>query len=334
MSELGGVSDAPPPPPEAGDGCQEGDEPEEPEGPDGPEAPLPAETDQWQEGDALDDEPEAEQYADEEVDAPEPTAPVDQTETDGEPPPQDRSEPEPEPETEATPEAEPEAEPGPDSEPEPPEPEPESEPESEPDSEPEPPEPEADAEPEPEDEADAPRTEPEPEDEVGEPRTEGGAGAVVGAAQALAEVGVTVAGAAADLVDQAANALDTAAEREPLHAFGNKEAPKPVRLDRDLHVESPDEVVGPFAPQSPMDDTPGKSTFVYPEVAPVTGQFHVLAPDAELPLGLGIHADGEDVGGMKEWGHRTIYPTVAMSAGEFSNLVAGLDWVWVGNKKK
>ncbi|MFB8088497.1 hypothetical protein [Streptomyces sp. NPDC055992] len=292
MSELDGVSDAPPPPPEVGDGYQEGDEPEEPEG---PEAPLPAETDQWQEGDAL-----------------EPTAPDDQTETDGEPPPQDRSELNPEPEPE----------PEPDAEPEPPELEPESEPESEPDSQPEPePEPEADAEPEPEDEADA-------------PRTEGGAGAVVGAAQALVEVGVAVAGAAADLVDQAANALDTASEREPLHAFGNKEAPKPVRLDRDLHVESPDEVVGPFAPQSPTDDTPGKSTFVYPEVAPVSGQFHVLAPDAELPPGLGIHADGEDVGGMKEWGHRTIYPTVAMSAGEFSNLVAGLDWVWVGNKKK
>jgi len=28
----------------------------------------------------------------------------------------------------------------------------------------------------------------------------------------------------------------------------------------------------------------------------------VLAPDAVLPPGLGIHADGEDVGGKKELG--------------------------------
>ncbi|MGW2952761.1 hypothetical protein ACWC96_21760, partial [Streptomyces eurythermus] len=247
---------------------------------------------------------------------------------------------EPEPTSEAEPpkaDAEPEPEPEPESDPEPePVAEAESQPELEPDSEPEPTSeaepPKADAEPEPE---------PEPADEADDPRAEAGADAgteladvVAGATQALVEVGVAVAGAAADLVDQAANALEAAAEREPLHAFGNKEAPKPVRLERDLHVESASEIVGPFAPQSPTDDTLGKSTFVYPELAPISGQFHVLAPDAVLPPGLGIHADGEDVGGSKEWGHRTIYPTVAMTAGEFSTLVAELDWVWAGNKKK
>ncbi|WP_189957999.1 hypothetical protein [Streptomyces alanosinicus] len=121
---------------------------------------------------------------------------------------------------------------------------------------------------------------------------------------------------------------------ERLHAFGNKEAPRPVRLDRDLEAEDADDIVGPFAPQSPTDHVLGASTFIDPERAPTTGQYHVLPQDAVLPPGLGLHADGEDKGGNAPWGHRTIYPTEQMSAGDFRDRVAGLDWQWAGNKKK
>ncbi|GHH06470.1 hypothetical protein [Streptomyces rubradiris] len=121
---------------------------------------------------------------------------------------------------------------------------------------------------------------------------------------------------------------------ERLHAFGNKEAPRPVRLDRDLEVEDADDIVGPFAPESPTDHVLGASTFIDPERAPATGQYHVLPQDAVLPPGLGLHADGEDMGGNAPWGHRTIYPAEQMSAGDFRDRVAALDWQWAGNKRK
>lgn len=122
--------------------------------------------------------------------------------------------------------------------------------------------------------------------------------------------------------------------REHLYAFGNKKMPKLTRLDRDLRVESSDEIVGPYAPVSPTDRVLGKSTYVDPAMAPLTGHYHVLASDAEIPPGLGIHADGEDAGGIEPWGHRTIYPTEPMTAGEFTDRVAALQWEWAGNKKR
>ncbi|MEV4315309.1 hypothetical protein [Actinocrispum sp. NPDC049592] len=134
-----------------------------------------------------------------------------------------------------------------------------------------------------------------------------------------------------DVPAAAANGDET---REDLHAFGNKSQPKEVRLDRDLQVDSPDAIVGPYEPTSPTDEVKGKSTFTDPNKAPLSGHYHVLSADAELPEGLGIHADGEDVGGHRPDGHRTIYPTVAMTAAAFGALVADLPWEYVDSKPK
>lgn len=127
---------------------------------------------------------------------------------------------------------------------------------------------------------------------------------------------------------------DRTDREEDLYAFGNKERIKSVRLERDLGVDSPDSIVGPFAPTSSADQVLGKSTFMDPAHAPLSGHFHVLRADAELPPGLGIHADGEDAGGKQAWGHRLIYPTKAMTAAQFRELIDGLDWTWQGFKNK
>ena len=119
-----------------------------------------------------------------------------------------------------------------------------------------------------------------------------------------------------------------------LHAFGRKLAPRAVRLESDLGVDSPDTVVGPYAPSRSSDKVYGASAFIDPERAPLNGHFHALPAGFEPPPGLGVHADGKDVGGREPWGHRTIYPTVPMSAARFQKMVAELQWVWIGTKQK
>ncbi|WP_406458104.1 hypothetical protein OG782_35250 [Streptomyces sp. NBC_00876] len=121
---------------------------------------------------------------------------------------------------------------------------------------------------------------------------------------------------------------------DELYAFGNKTSPRPVRLERDLHVESEDQTIGPFAPNTPSDKVLGASTFIDHERAPLSGKYLALPPNYQLSEGLGLHADGEDVGGPEPWGHRTIYPTQAMSAGTFRQKVAQLDWEYRGDKPK
>lgn len=127
---------------------------------------------------------------------------------------------------------------------------------------------------------------------------------------------------------------------EQLHAFGNKERPRPPRLERDLKVESWDEVVGPFAPTAPTDEVLGASTYIdpfHPDVR-LAGQYHRLPPDYRPPegSGLAIHADGRDVDdeSLHGWGHRTIYPTEPMTAAEFAQRVVDLPWEHVGKKER
>lgn len=134
-------------------------------------------------------------------------------------------------------------------------------------------------------------------------------------------------------------AAETEAER--LHAFGNKDRPRPPRLEGDLEAESWDSVVGPYSPTDPTDeDVHGVSTFTDPYHSDVklNGKFHRLPPDYQPPeeSGLAIHADGRDVdvNAPQPWGHRLIYPTIAMTAAEFAQRVADLPWEYAGNKKK
>lgn len=126
---------------------------------------------------------------------------------------------------------------------------------------------------------------------------------------------------------------------EQLHAFGNKDRPRPVRLANDLKLTSWDEIVPTYAPTSPTDRVRGASTFtdpLHPEV-PLSGKYHRLPAGYEPPKesGLAIHADGKDVhpDAPNRWGHRTIYATVPMTAAEFNDRVAALPWEYAGNRK-
>jgi hypothetical protein len=124
---------------------------------------------------------------------------------------------------------------------------------------------------------------------------------------------------------------------EDLYAFGGSKEdgyPRPPRLEQDLRVESPDDPVGPYAPQAPTDEVHGGSTFKSVEDGQrigLTGQVFRLEAGSELPSGLGVHADGEDVGGNQARGHRTIFPSERMTASEMQTRWAEeLPWAHHG----
>jgi len=94
----------------------------------------------------------------------------------------------------------------------------------------------------------------------------------------------------------------------------------------DFHVQSRDDNVGPFSPTSPQDVAEGASTFIDPKRAPLKGWYHRLPEGTVLPTGMGVHADGVDVGGPAPWGHRTIYPSLRMTVNHFDGLYLGLPW--------
>jgi hypothetical protein len=104
-------------------------------------------------------------------------------------------------------------------------------------------------------------------------------------------------------------------------------------LERDLKVKSKEDLIGPGTPTSPMDDVPGVSAYIDAAKCGLKGRYWLLPPGARLPDGLGVHADGKDVGGSYSWGHRTIYPTRQMSAGEFQKLLDSLEMQYGGNVK-
>ena len=70
----------------------------------------------------------------------------------------------------------------------------------------------------------------------------------------------------------------------------------------------------------------------------VKGQIYRIPAGTELPEGLAVHADGEDVvvngvKGTKSTGHRTVYPTEPMTVDEFNRRFRSMDWEHVGKKK-
>ncbi|MEV7595778.1 hypothetical protein AB0O91_00110 [Kitasatospora sp. NPDC089797] len=42
--------------------------------------------------------------------------------------------------------------------------------------------------------------------------------------------------------------------------------------------------------------------------------------------GLGVIADGKDVGGTQPYGHIALHPTRKMTPEEFTGLLRGMDW--------
>jgi len=157
--------------------------------------------------------------------------------------------------------------------------------------------------------------------------------------------------AAKDVTEDAAKDAQHTLDRD-LFAFGGKKpvfdeegnlieggAPRPPRLDRDLKVGGPDDPVGPFDPQAATDEVHGGSTFISVQDGQnigMDGQVFRLPEGTELPPGYGVHADGADVGGGQPSGHRTIYPTQQMPAGDFQSGYGSTDfgWEWYGTVNK
>jgi hypothetical protein len=123
---------------------------------------------------------------------------------------------------------------------------------------------------------------------------------------------------------------------EPLYAFGGpKEGPpRPPRFKdfAEPDVSSPADLVGPFTPTAPTDKADGASTFIDPERTTLSGNYHELPSRTELPPGLAVHANGEDVGGLQPWGHRTIYPSTQMTFSQFQDVISSLPWRYAGKK--
>jgi hypothetical protein len=114
---------------------------------------------------------------------------------------------------------------------------------------------------------------------------------------------------------------------QALYAFGNRVGPRdPRRLD-----VGPDPI-GPFYPVTPTDPAEGASLFADPASAPLTGHYHYLPPETPLPRGLGLHANGRDVGGTEEDGHHILYPTERMTLAELQRLFCDLPWRYGGKK--
>ncbi len=65
---------------------------------------------------------------------------------------------------------------------------------------------------------------------------------------------------------------------------------------------------GLLVPQGP-EDPHGASAKGDPMSSPLSGHYHTLPAGTQLPPGLGIVGDGQDVGGSRAPTHHTIYPS-------------------------
>lgn len=110
-----------------------------------------------------------------------------------------------------------------------------------------------------------------------------------------------------------------------LYAFGNRQRPRPPRQNKDIAVEN--DYVKLTKPPT------GASTFGDIQYAPLTGHYHRLDRDTELPEGLDVVADGADVGGTHSPTHHTIYPRREMPFTEFVDKFLGSGWVYAGKKE-
>jgi hypothetical protein len=110
-----------------------------------------------------------------------------------------------------------------------------------------------------------------------------------------------------------------------LYAFGNSKSPRLPRENKDILVEN--ELVRPTQPPT------GASTFADIQNIPLTGHYYKLDQGIELPSGLGVIADGKDVGGVYSHTHHTIYPTRPMSLTEFQEKFLACGWIYVGKKE-
>jgi RHS repeat-associated protein len=100
--------------------------------------------------------------------------------------------------------------------------------------------------------------------------------------------------------------------------------------DNDLELDP----TGMLEPNSPQPWPRGASTWDFPTSASLTGAFWATRTDfVNSTDGVAIKVDGSEVGGPQPAGHRTVYPSVAMTPQEFVAKWFGLGWVKAGTKK-
>jgi hypothetical protein len=122
-----------------------------------------------------------------------------------------------------------------------------------------------------------------------------------------------------------ANAVKRVTVPITLYAFGNRQRPRPPRQNKDIAVEN--DCVKPTNPLT------GASTFGDVQYAPLTGHYHKLNQDTQLPEGLNVIADGREVGGTHSPTHHTIYPSQEMPFTEFVEKFLSSGWVYAGKKE-
>ena len=81
-----------------------------------------------------------------------------------------------------------------------------------------------------------------------------------------------------------------------------------------------------------MVDGEGASTFGDPNQAFLSGHYHRIPKVVQMPEGLGVTADGVDVGGRHAPTHHTIHPTRTMPFVEFVGKFQSLPWEYAGKK--
>lgn len=124
---------------------------------------------------------------------------------------------------------------------------------------------------------------------------------------------------------KSANTVERVIVPTILYAFGNRQRPRPPRQNKGIAVEN--DYVKPTKPPT------GASTFGDIQYAPLTGHYHRLDRDTELPECLDVVADGADVGGTHSPTHHTIYPRREMPFTEFVDKFLDSGWVYAGKKE-
>jgi len=122
-----------------------------------------------------------------------------------------------------------------------------------------------------------------------------------------------------------ANAVKRVALPITLYAFGNRKRLRPPRQNKDIAVDN--DCV------KPTNQPTGASTFGDVQYAPLTGHYHKLNQDTQLPEGLDVIADGREVGGTHSPTHHTIYPSREMPFTEFVEKFLSSGWVYAGKKE-
>lgn len=119
-----------------------------------------------------------------------------------------------------------------------------------------------------------------------------------------------------------------------VYAFGNRSGPRDPRIAgfNAAPDQQADLVTGPNGMLVPTDEPKGMSTFSDPDQANLTGHYYRLPAGTPLPQGLGITADGRNVGGTQPPTHHTIYPTEEMLPERFIRLLKDLPWAYGGKK--